>query len=85
MTASTPSFKTQEIQVSRITGVYWFMAVATDGGVYASIASIQIQALQGFVADWKPTVLHCSGLNWCGLDTMPHGRTLLVGNCSHQH
>lgn len=29
--------------------------------------------------------MHCSGLNWCGLDAMPHGRTLLVGSCNHQY
>lgn len=52
--------------------------------VYAFMGSIQIQALLSFVADFRPAVLLCSGLSWCGLDAMPHGRTTPVGSCSHQ-
>jgi len=52
--------------------------------VYASMGSIQNQALLSFVADCRPVRL-CSGLSWCGLDDMPHGRTMLVGSCSPQH
>ena len=54
--------------------------VATMQRIDASIARKQFQAPLGFVADCRLAVLHCSGLSWCGLDAIPHGRMLLVGS-----